>query len=291
VNAKAELFVDCRSELGEGVIWHPLLKRVFWFDILNNTLFSADTNGHLVDRFTFKDRVSAAAVVDETTMLVAQAGSLLKFDMSTDTSTEVVPLEADKPGNRPNDSRVNRAGGFWIGTMSRKGGAEPGAGSIYQYRAGTLTTILTGRNIPNATCFSPDGRRAYYTHTGDVIWTCETDPATGLPVSEWREFIKLDGPGVADGAIVDSEGYLWNARWNGYCVLRISPEGEVVQKIDVPVPRVSCPALGGDDLRTLYLTTAREGMTPEELEREPTSGSVYAVRVDVPGLPEPLVKL
>ena len=83
---KAELFVDCRCELGEGVFWHPLLKRLFWFDILNNTMLSADADGHLVDRFTFKDRVSAAALVDEKTLLVAQAGSLLKFDMTTDSS-------------------------------------------------------------------------------------------------------------------------------------------------------------------------------------------------------------
>jgi sugar lactone lactonase YvrE len=288
---KAELFVDSRCELGEGIFWHPLLKRLFWFDILNKTLLSADGNGHVHDRFTFKDTVSAAGVIDEDRLLVAQAGALLDFSLSRDSGTVVVPLEADKPGNRTNDGRVNRAGGLWIGTMSRKGGAEPGAGAIYQYRAGTLTTLLTERNIPNSTCFSPDGRRAYYTHTGDVIMTCEIDPATGLPVSEWTPFVKLDGPGVADGSIVDAEGYLWNARWNGYCVIRISPQGEVVQTIDVPVPKVSCPALGGDDLRTLYLTTAREGMSSEELEREPTSGSVFAVRVDTPGLPETLVEL
>jgi len=95
---------------------------------------------------------------------------------------------------------------------------------------------------------------------------------------------------VADGSVVDSEGYLWNARWNGSCVLRIAPDGTIDRRIDLPVSRVSCPAFGGEDLRTLYLTTAREGMTPEELEREPHAGSVFAVRVDVPGQFEHLVK-
>lgn len=291
MNAKAELFVDSRCELGEGPFWHPLLKRLFWFDILNQTLLSANADGHLVDRFTFKDKVSAAAVIDEHTLAVAQAGALLKFDLATDTSTEIVPLEADRPGNRTNDSRVDRAGGFWIGTMSRLGGQEPGAGAIYHYRAGTLTKLLGSLNIPNSICFSPDGRTAYYTHTGDVIFKCTTDPETGLPISEWTPFVKLDGPGKADGSIVDAEGYLWNARWGGSCVLRIAPDGTVDRAIELPVSRVSCPALGGDDLRTLYLTTAREGMTPEELEREPLAGSVFSIRVDVPGLPEPLLKL
>lgn len=288
---KAELFVDCRCELGEGPFWHPLLKRLFWFDILNNTLLSANADGHLVDRFTFKDHVSAAGVIDADHLLIAQAGALLNLELSTDTTTVVTPLEADRPGNRTNDGRVDRHGGLWIGTMSRKGGQEPGSGAIYNYRAGKLTTLLTGRNIPNATCFSPDGRRAYYTHTGDIIWTCEVDPETGLPATEWTEFAKLDGPGVADGAVVDAEGYLWNARWNGSSVLRISPKGEVVDKIELPVSRVTCPAFGGEDFRTLYITSAREHMTPEQLEAEPQAGSVFAVQVDTPGLPETLVRL
>lgn len=291
MNAKAELFVDCRCELGEGPFWHPLLHRLFWFDILNQTLLSADVNGHLVDRFTFRDKVSAAAVIDRNTLAVAQAGALLRLDLATDTSSEIVPLEEEPPGNRTNDSRTNRAGGFWIGTMSRLGGQEPGVGAIYQYRAGKLAKILGGLNIPNSICFSPDGRSAYYTHTGDVIFKCTIDPDTGLPVSDWAPFVKLDGPGVADGSIVDSEGYLWNARWNGSCVLRIAPDGRIDQTIELPVSRVTCPALGGEDLRTLYITSAREGMSPEELEREPLAGSVFCIRVDVPGQPEPILKL
>lgn len=291
MNAKAELFVDSRCELGEGPFWHPLLHRLFWFDILNQTLLSADAHGHLVDRFTFKDRVSAAAVIDADNLAIAQAGSLLKFHIPTDASTEIVPLEAERPGNRPNDSRANKAGGFWIGTMSRLGGQEPGAGAIYQYRDGELTKILPNLNIPNSICFSPDGRTAYYTHTGDVIFKCSTDPETGLPTGEWTPFVTLDGPGVADGSIVDSEGYLWNARWNGSCVLRIAPDGSIDRTVELPVSRVTCPALGGDDLRTLYITSAREGLTPEQLEHEPLAGSVFAIRVDVPGQPEPLLKL
>jgi sugar lactone lactonase YvrE len=291
MNAKAELFVDSRCELGEGPFWHPLLGRLFWFDILNQTLLSADPDGHLVDRFTFKQPASAAGVIDRETLAIATAGALLRFDLASDTSTVIMPLEEEVPGNRTNDGRVNPAGGFWIGTMSRRGGQDPGAGAIYQYRAGELVTVIDGLNIPNSTCFSPDGRTAYYTHTGDVIFRCSIDPQTGLPISEWSPFVTLDGPGVADGSIVDAEGYLWNARWNGSCVLRIAPDGTIDRTIELPVSRVTCPALGGDDLKTLYITTAREGMTPEELEREPLAGSVFSIRVDVPGQPETLLKL
>ena len=145
--------------------------------------------------------------------------------------------------------------------------------------------------IPNSTCFSPDGRRAYYTHTGDTIFTCATDPATGMPIGTWEPFITLDAPGVADGSVIDSEGYMWNARWDGSCVLRIAPDGRIDRQIDLPVSRATCPAFGGDDLRTLYITSARSGLTPEQLEREPLAGGVFAIRVDVPGQPEPLIRL
>src|SRR5690606_17766590 len=165
MNLKAELFCDSRCELGEGPFWHPLLDRLFWFDILNQTLLSADENGHLVDRFAFKDVVSAAGVIDRDHLLIAQAGMLLRFQLSTGSSVPLAPIEADKPGNRTNDGRVNRAGGFWIGTMSRNGGEHPGAGALYQYREGPLSTILDNVTIPNSTCFSPDGRTAYFADT------------------------------------------------------------------------------------------------------------------------------
>ena len=292
MNAEAELFVDSRCELGEGPFWHPLLKRLFWFDILNNTLFSAGEDGHVVDRFTFKDHASAAGVIDEDHLLVAQAGALLKLELSTDTTTLVTPLEPDKPGNRTNDGRVDKTGGLWIGTMSRHGGRDKGAGALYRYRAGELLTILPEQTIPNSTCFSPDGRTAYFADTmTHVIRRVTLDPATGLPNGPWEDFASTGDQGGPDGAVVDSEGYLWSARWGASCVVRHAPDGSVDRVIDVPVSRVSCPAFGGEDLRTLYLTTAREGMTDEELEREPLAGSVFSIRVDVPGQPETLVVL
>ena len=110
MNQKAELFVDSRCELGEGPFWHPLLGRLFWFDILNQTLMSATPDGQLVDRITFKDTVSAAAVVDANTLVVAQSGALVRYEFDTDSHTVIDGIEADVPGNRTNDSRMDRSG-------------------------------------------------------------------------------------------------------------------------------------------------------------------------------------
>lgn len=292
MNAKAELFVDSRCMLGEGPFWHPMLKRLFWFDILNQTLLSATADGHLVDRITFKDVASAAGIIDEDHLLIAQAGALLHYEISTDTSHVVVPFEEDRVGNRPNDGRVNRAGGLWIGSMSRRGGQEPGAGTLYQYRDGALTVLIDSVTIPNSTCFSPDGRTAYFADTmKPLIRKVSIDPETGLPNGEWSDFASTEGRGAPDGSVVDSEGYLWNARWGAGCVVRHAPDGSVDRVVEVPASRTTCPAFGGDDLRTLFVTSAREGMSDEELAREPHAGSVFAIRVDVPGLPETPVRL
>lgn len=292
MNLKAELFVDSRCELGEGPFWNPLVKRLFWFDILNKTLLSADATGHMVDRFTFKDFASAAGVIDADHLLIAQSGALLNLELSTDTTTVVAALEADKPGNRTNDGRVDRTGGLWIGTMSRRGGQDKGAGSLYRYKNGELVTLLTDQTIPNSTCFSPDGRTAYFADTmTHIIRKVSTDPATGLPNGEWSDFVSTGDRGGPDGAVVDSAGYLWSARWGAGCVIRHAPDGSIDTVVELPVSRITCPAFGGDDLRTLYITSAREHMTPEELEKEPHAGSVFSVRVDVPGQQEVLVKL
>ncbi|WP_439601470.1 SMP-30/gluconolactonase/LRE family protein [Devosia sp.] len=290
MNSKAELFVDSRCELGEGPFWNPLLERLFWFDILNQTMLSAGADGHIVDRITFKDTVSAGAVIDKDSLAVAQSGALLRYDFSTDTTSVIAEIEGDVPTNRTNDSRVDRTGGFWIGTMGRK--AEAGVGGVYQYRAGQTTKVIENIRIPNSICFSPDGRTAYFTDSGRMILKCATDPATGLPIGPWEDFFTMEGPGGADGSVVDSEGFLWNARWGGGKVIRISPDGKLDKVVEVPgVSQVSCPAFGGSDLKTLYLTTAREHMTPEQIEREPHAGSVFAVALDVAGIAEPFLKL
>jgi sugar lactone lactonase YvrE len=290
MNTKAKLFVDSRCELGEGPFWHPLLERLFWFDILNQTMLSAGADGHIVDRITFKDTVSAGAVIDKQSLAIAQSGALLRYDFATDTTSVIAEIEGDVPTNRTNDSRVDRTGGFWIGTMGRK--AEAGVGGVYQYRAGQTTKVIESIRIPNSICFSPDGRTAYFTDSGKMIVKCATDPATGLPIGPWEDFFTMEGPGGADGSVVDSEGYLWNARWGGGKVIRISPHGKLDKVVEVPgVSQVSCPAFGGNDLKTLYITTAREHMTPEQLEREPHAGSVFAVALDVPGIAEPFLKL
>jgi sugar lactone lactonase YvrE len=291
MNDTAELFIDSRCELGEGVFWHPLQERLFWFDILNKTLFSATAGGIMVDRFTFDATVSAAGVIDADNLAIASAAGIFRLQLSTDHRELLVPLEPNSTTTRSNDGRVDPAGGFWIGTMGLKDPGKVAAGSLYQVRAGTVTKLLGDIHVPNATCFSPDGRTAYFTDgVTRIVRKVAIDRDTGLPVGEWEDFFVADPPNEPDGAVVDSEGYFWNAKWNGGCVVRHAPDGTVDRVVKVPVSRPTCPALGGSDLKTLYITSAREGLTHEQLEQEPLAGSIFAIRVDVPGQPENIFK-
>jgi len=286
----AELFIDSRCELGEGPIWHPLQDRLFWFDILNKTLYSATAGGIMVDRFTFETAVSAAGVIDADNLAIASSVGIYRLNIKTDTRELIAPLEADIPGNRSNDGRVGPSGAMWIGTMAMKDPNTAASGGLYHVRGGTVTKLRDGIQVPNATCFSPDGRKAYFTGGANLIQSVSIDPKTGLPNGPWQDFVRIEGTPAPDGAVIDSEGFMWNAHWRGHCVVRYSPQGKVDRIVKVPVLQPTCPVLGGKDLKTLYITSAREGMTPEQLAAEPLSGSVFAIDVDVPGLPEPLFK-
>lgn len=287
----AELFIDSRCELGEGPFWHPLQERLFWFDILNKTLFSATSGGIMVDRFTFDATVTAAGVIDSDNLAIASAAGIFRLQLSTDTRELLIPLEPDSTTTRTNDGRVNPAGGFWIGTMGLSEPSKVAAGSLYQVRSGAVTKLLSDVFIPNSACFSPDGRTAYFADTTvGTIRKVSIDPETGLPNGGWTEFADTSHPGGPDGSVVDAEGFVWNARWGGSSVIRFAPDGRVDRTIKLPVSRVTCPAFGGKDLKTLYITSAREGMTPEELAAEPHAGSVFAIELDVPGQPENLFR-
>lgn len=288
---KAELLIDSRCALGEGPFWHTLRHELFWFDINNRQMFAATASGSMVQTWTFDEAVSAGAVIDHDRLAIATETGLKDLDLESGRQSLIVAIEADDEKTRSNDSRVDRTGGFWIGTMCKE--EDTPGGAVYRYHGGKLDRLIADISIPNAICFSPDGRRAYFSDTPTKrILTCETDPETGLPQGEWTLFADVsDHRGYPDGAVVDSKGYLWCARWGGSCVVRHAPDGTVDRIVELPVSQVTCPAFGGPDYRTLFITSANKTLSAEQLAQEPHAGSVFAIEVEVPGLPEPLIRL
>lgn len=278
--------VDIRNELGEGVIWHEGRQQLIWFDIFRKCAFLANADGSEITAYGFGDPVSAAFIVDDDTLLVASSIGLLSLDLATGENTMVHEIEANQAETRSNDCRVAPGNSIWFGTMAYDSSQQ--VASIYHYRNGELTPLFTDLSCPNAICFSPAGDRAYFSDTFDhKIITCSVDPESGLPVGDTEVFIDLTAEGAnPDGAVVDSEGCLWNAHWGAGRVARYRPDGTLDMSIDLPAPQTTCPCLGGPDLRTLFVTTAFGWLPADEAAAYPLSGAVFAVEVDIPGLPE-----
>ncbi|NDV01877.1 SMP-30/gluconolactonase/LRE family protein [Pseudoroseicyclus tamaricis] len=270
--------------LGEGPLWHPGRGELFWFDILSRRLHSA------AQSWDFEDFVSAAGWVDDETLLVATSRALVRFPLATGVPEEVVPMEADNPATRCNDGRADPQGGFWIGTMGL--GAEEGAGSIYRYYRGELRQLYPNISIPNATCFAADGGRAYFADTrARKVWRVALD-AEGWPVGEPETYIDYtDSPHVSDGAVIAEDGTFWTAQWGSSRVAVHDESGAEIAAHPLPASQTTCPAFGGPDLQTLYVTSASAGLSQDELAKVPDSGRTFALDVGVRGQAEHRVVL
>lgn len=271
-------------ELGEGALWHPQRGQFFWFDILGRRLLSQKDGAALEWRF---DRMaSAAGWIDHDTLLIATETGLSRFDIASGQMDQIVEIEAGDSGTRSNDGRADRQGGFWIGTMGK--GAEAGRGAIYRFYRGELRQLFPGITIPNAICFAPDGRTAYFADTeAATIWTQPLD-AQGWPQGERRLFVDLAPAGLnPDGAVVDAAGNLWCALWGSARVQQFTAQGQMGPgMVTVGGAHSSCPAFGGDNLDQMLITTAREGIS----DPDPAQGLTYLDQPGVPGLAEPQVR-
>lgn len=280
-----------RCELGEGPIWHPERNTLLWFDIYARVLFEADGKGGPVRTLGFGEAVSAAALLDASSIVVAGSNGLYRVNLETEECLLVAPLEADISATRTNDCRVGHRGDFWIGTMGYP--LREGVGSLCRFHSGRFDRLLSGLTTPNCIAFSPDGRRAYFSDTFDHrILVFRLDRDTGTPVGDPELFLDLSAEGLCpDGAVVDIEGGLWNAQFGAGRVARYLPDGRLDQIVELPVSKPTCPAFGGTDLKTMFVTTAWVGMGETERRVEPLAGAVFAFDLDVPGQPENRIEL
>ncbi|WP_299611537.1 SMP-30/gluconolactonase/LRE family protein [uncultured Tateyamaria sp.] len=251
-----QVFDDTVCTLGEGPMWHPERGELFWFDILGKRMFA---KGAQRREWVFDEHVSACGWVDRDTLLMASASGLWRFDIPTGDRELVTALEAGNPVTRSNDGRADPQGGFWIGTMGLN--AEPYAGAIYRFYRGELRQFFDRITISNAICFAPDGTRAYFADTfSQQIQTVGLD-AHGWPAGEVEVFVDLRADDLnPDGAVVDADGAVWSAQWGASRIACYGPDGSFLRAIEVPTSQASCPAFGGHDATTLFVTTAAVGV-------------------------------
>lgn len=268
--------------LGEGPLWHPKRNQLFWFDILTKRLLSRE--GGAERTWQFEEFVSAAGWIDEETLIIASESGLYEFDIASGARRLISAIEADDNETRSNDGRGDPYGGFWVGTMGKQ--AQHRAGAIYRWYRGELRKLFSELSVPNSICFAPDGKEAFFCDTREgVILRVQLD-MDGWPKGQASTFVSVPKEdGKPDGAVVDADGDLWNAQWGGSRVARYASNGQLRETISFPTRRISCPAFGGPDLSTLYVTSA----VGEEKQDE-YAGQTFAVSTSTVGQAEHQVK-
>jgi sugar lactone lactonase YvrE len=279
-----------RCHLGEGPTYDATTDTAWWFDILEGRLFEANIASGRVTIHALGRMASALARIDAGRQLIVAEDGLYIRRVADGGMTLFAALEADIALTRSNDARVHPSGTFWLGTMGRK--AEPHAGAIYALHRGRLSRLYPDITIPNAICFSPDGALGYFADTGsNTMYRVPLDPATGLPAGDPKPFIRHKGVGGIDGAVVDADGLIWNARWGGGCVDIYDADGVRQRSLRVPARQSSCPAFVGRDLSRLLVTSAWQGMDDDARSKDPEHGRTFVLDAAARGRAEVDVKL
>ncbi|WP_327590693.1 SMP-30/gluconolactonase/LRE family protein [Nonomuraea sp. NBC_00507] len=274
----ADLVLDARATVAECPTWDPGRQALWWVDIPAGRVhrFSPATGEDV--SFTAGEAVGAVAVRHGGGLLLATATGIVAC--AADGSGRTVLHAVSPPGGRFNDGKADPWGRFWAGTLVS---GTRGAGTLYRLDPdGALRALVTGVSVSNGLGWSPDGRTFYYADspTGGVD-AFDHDPETGA-LAHRRRLIDIER-GRPDGLTVDAEGFVWVALWEGGAVQRYSPDGRLTRTVEIPARKVTSCAFGGPGLGTLYVTTARVGLSETELREQPHAGAIFSVPAEAPG--------
>jgi sugar lactone lactonase YvrE len=272
--------------LGEGPVWSEPEQALYWVDIQGQTLqrWHCATGDYRV--WAMPAPIGSFALRARGGAVVALKTGLAYFDPGTEIFQPIIDPEPNRSDIRFNDGKCDQHGRFWVGTMHDVGESRP-IGALYRLDPdGSLHKMRDQVIVSNGLGWSPDNRTMYYTDSPRrTIYAYDFDLDTGRIGGE-RVFAR-DTVGFPDGLTVDTEGYIWSVKWDGWKVVRYRPDGSVDQEIEMPVQRPTSCIFGGPGLQDLYVTTARIGISTAELERQPLAGSVLVIRTGTTGLPEP----
>lgn len=281
---------------GEGVVWDYMRQVVYWTDINRFLIHRYNPETKATKTWFFEEPVTALALSEDPKfLLVVLASRLVWWSPDSDERHDHGFRLKNYPAVRFNDGRTDPLGNFWVGSMQNnvRPDGEPADikgrdGELYRVSPeGKVTTWAVGLGIPNTLCWSPD-RRAFYTGdsmTGE-IYVYDFDARTGDLGKRHVHLAKVE-PGIPDGSAIDSDGFIWNCRYSGGAILRLSPDGGIDRKIAMPCANVTTATFGGPHLKTLYVTSA----SATRVVGDRLAGSLWAIQTSVAGLPENRVKL
>lgn len=288
-----KLFIEAKHRLGEAVIWHKAHACLYWIDLLDPALFRHDLTAGKTQTFALPLAAPLGAIVateDADLLLVTHRKGLSLLRLSTREIAPYADPEAGRDAIIYNDAKCDRWGRLWVGS-SHALEKEP-RGALWCLVGKRQALGDAGFAVANGPAFSPGGGKMYFNDSvGRQTLVYDISEADLLPRNR-RVFASFaPEEGLPDGVIVDSEGCLWIAHWGGARITRWSPEGKRLAAYPVPALNVTTMCFAGPDYKTLYITTARDGMDEAALAAMPMSGSLFKLATDVTGLPEPLMRL
>ncbi len=285
--AVAQLVLDAQAELAEGPGWDPGCSELAWVDILAGQVHRWNTRTGLDHCLSLGEPVGAIAR-RAASGFVAALGSGFAIVDEDGAISRLGDAEIGQPGMRMNDGKCDSAGRFWAGTMAYA--VTPHAGALYRLdTSGRACPVFHGLTLSNGLGWSPDDTLMYLVDSqrpgGPTLTVFDFDAARG-EIDHARVLLRFPDDGaVPDGLAVDVEGCLWIAMFGGGEVRRYTPEGRLDRTVVVPASQPTCCAFGGPDMTDLYITTARIGLTPQQLAGQPHAGGIFCARSTVPGLP------
>ena len=286
--------------LGESPFWHAQEQRLYWLDIPGRrvarvVVHDLQAQG-AVEHWPLQEEPGCIAPVEGGGFIMALRSGIYRAQVWGGPLHKLAAAPYDTGKLRFNDGKCDPQGRFWAGSLYEP--KDQALGALYRFDGQGLPPMLDGVTTANGLAWSPDGRTVYWADTAaHQVRAFDFEPASG-ELSHGRLFHqRLPKPagwvwgsatpygGRPDGAAVDAEGGYWSAQYEGQCLLRLSSSGQVLAQVPTPVPCPTMPCFGGPDLKTLFITTSRQGRSAQELAQHPDAGCVFAMRVEVAGLP------
>ncbi len=287
---KIRAILNTRMQLGECPIWHVQEAVLYWIDIDGCAVHRYDPASGAHCNWPMPSEPGCIAINAAGGLIVALRSGLALLDTGSGQLSKLVDAPYDQASTRFNDGRCDAGGRLWVGSIYEP--RDHPHAALFCIEHGAIRDSGKRATVSNGVAFSPDNKTLYHADTtSHRIHAYEFDVATGtLGDSRLLKQFSTDKAhnygGRPDGAAVDSEGAYWSAMYEGGRLVRLAPNGELLEEIALPVRCPTMMAFGGDDMRTLYITTVSKNRSAVELQQHPLSGCVLSMRVDVPGLAE-----
>jgi sugar lactone lactonase YvrE len=280
--------VELRQEatLGEGPVWDAINQQLYWIDIIARKVFRYDPVHREQKSWLLDQMVGCIVLTSDEKIVCALQDRLVELDMLTGEQRFLAPIEAAIPENRCNDGKADPAGRFWVGSLHIPG--ESGKASLYRVEKDlNINKVVPGLGMSNGLGWSPDNKTMYLIDTPEKhVLKFDFSLSDGSLANKQIALNLQKAEGSPDGMCVDANGNLWIAFYGGKKVACYDPgTGKQLAEISVPAVNVTCCTFGGKELDTMFITTARQGLSEEDLKTYPDTGCLFTAKPGVKGLP------